>query len=100
MSLDGLDIPQWGINGYRMNRHSAIEVSTIISQADRPSLMDQLATGPAGPAGPELSQAREITTLRLSLPDPLYKNASWMQQSYTKLRSPGSIRWMDGWMDR
>lgn len=90
MSLDNLDIPQWGINGYRMNRHSAIEVSTIISQADRPSLMDQLATGPAGPAGPvgpagpagpELSQAREITTLRLSLPDPLYKNASWMQQS-------------------
>ena len=99
MSLDDLDIiPQWGINGYHMNRHSAIEVSTIISQADRPSLMDQLATGPAGPvgpagpAGPELSQAREITTLRLSLPDPLYKNASWMQQSYTKLRSPGSIR--------
>lgn len=90
MSLDDLDIiPQWGINGYHMNRHSAIEVSTIISQADRPSLMDQLATGPAGP---ELSQAREITTLRLSLPDPLYKNASWMQQSYTKLRSPGSIR--------
>jgi hypothetical protein len=90
VSLDDLDIiPQWGINGYHMNRHSAIEVSTIISQADRPSLMDQLATGPAGP---ELSQAREIITLRLSLPDPLYKNASWMQQSYTKLRSPGSIR--------